>query len=213
MNIYCISGLGADKRAFDFLVLEYELKHLEWIDPFPNETIEAYAERLSEGIDQDQPFVLIGLSFGGMVAVEIAKITLPVCTIQISSVDHRDELPKLYRFIGKTGITRLLPKFCFNIPTPLAAFAFQTNNKRLLSAIIKDSDAEFTKWAVNAILNWRNEQKIKQIIQIGGEKDLILPSKRSMNHIVKGGGHFMIVDKADELSEILNQELAKLELL
>ena len=34
-----------------------------------------------------------------------------------------------------------------------------------------------------------------------------------MNHIVKGGGHFMIVDKADELSEILNQELAKLELL
>ena len=81
---------------------------MEWIDPFPNETIEAYAKRLSEGIDQNQPFVLIGLSFGGMVAVEIAKITLPVCTIQISSVDHRDELPKLYRFIGKTGITRLL---------------------------------------------------------------------------------------------------------
>ena len=103
--------------------------------------------------------------------------------------------------------------FSFNIPTPLAAFAFQAKNKKLLSAIIKDSDTEFTKWAVNAILNWRNEQKIRQIIQIGGDKDLILPSKQNMNHIVKGGGHFMIVDKADELSSILNQELAKLELL
>ena len=28
MNIYCISGLGADKRAFDSLVLVYELKAL-----------------------------------------------------------------------------------------------------------------------------------------------------------------------------------------
>lgn len=213
MNIYCISGLGADKRAFDSLVLKYELKHLEWIDPFPNETIEAYAKRLSEGIDQNQPFVLIGLSFGGMVAVEIAKITSPICTIQISSVDHRDKLPRLYRFIGKTGIIKLLPKFCFSIPTPLAAFAFQTKNKKLLSAIIKDSDTECTKWAVNAILNWRNDQKIDQIIQIGGDKDLILPPTQNMNHIVKDGGHFMIIDKADELSEILNQELDKLVLL
>ena len=213
MNVYCISGLGADKRAFNSLVLKHELKHLEWIDPFPTESIESYAKRLSITIDQDQPFVLIGLSFGRMVAVEIAKITAPICTIQISSVDHHDQLPKLYRFIGKTGLIRLLPRLCFNIPTPIASFAFQTKNKKLLSAIIKDAEVEFTKWAVNAILNWKNEQKLEQLIQIGGEKDLILPSNKNMNHIIKGGGHFMIVDKADELSAILNQELAKFEIL
>ena len=96
-----------------------------------------------------------------MVAVEIAKITLPICTIQNSSVDHRDKVLKLYMFIGRMGIVRRLPNFCFNIPTSIAAFAFQTKNKQLLSAIIKDSDAEFTKWAVNAILNWNNDQKIE----------------------------------------------------
>mgnify|MGYP006889528146 CR=1 FL=1 len=42
---------------------------------------------------------------------------------------------------------------------------------------------------------------------------MILPSKKNMKHIVKDGGQFMVIDKADELSGILNQELAKLELL
>ena len=97
MNIYCISGLGADKRVFDHLnIINHDLKYLEWIDPFPNESIETYARRLSKGIDQDHPFILLGVSFGGIIAIEIAKITTPIHTIQISSVDNHHVLPKLY---------------------------------------------------------------------------------------------------------------------
>lgn len=39
MKIYGISGLGADKRVFQFLTLNYEFISIDWITPNKNETI------------------------------------------------------------------------------------------------------------------------------------------------------------------------------
>jgi len=39
MNIYAVSGLGADKRVYQQLNLNADLIHLEWITPLKNETI------------------------------------------------------------------------------------------------------------------------------------------------------------------------------
>ncbi|HCF62788.1 MAG TPA: hypothetical protein DEU93_00310, partial [Chitinophagaceae bacterium] len=72
MKAYCISGLGADERIFCNLHFPEALEpvYLKWIKPEPNETLEQYAMRLSEKIEGDEPFVLIGLSLGGMLALE-----------------------------------------------------------------------------------------------------------------------------------------------
>lgn len=76
MNVYFISGLGADKRIFSKLTLsaEFDIIHIDWIVPFSKETLVSYAKRLSKVIDVNNPFALIGVSFGGMIAVEIAKL-------------------------------------------------------------------------------------------------------------------------------------------
>lgn len=47
------------------------LFQIEWIEPLPNETIEQYAKRLAQCIDTSQPYVIIGVSFGGLIATEI----------------------------------------------------------------------------------------------------------------------------------------------
>ena len=50
-KIYCISGLGADERAFSNLKIDgYELVYMPWLQPLEKETIEQYAKRMSTGI-------------------------------------------------------------------------------------------------------------------------------------------------------------------
>jgi hypothetical protein len=68
-NLYLFSGLGADRRIFQKLDLSgYIVHYIEWIPPLGDESIEHYASRISNQIKEPNP-VLIGLSFGGMMAV------------------------------------------------------------------------------------------------------------------------------------------------
>ena len=73
-NIFLISGLGADKRTFDFLQLDFHesVTYVEWIKPLKNETIESYSTRLIHKYKIGQNSVLIGLSFGGLISIEIS---------------------------------------------------------------------------------------------------------------------------------------------
>ena len=51
----------------------FNVIHIDWILPFQNETFQSYAFRISENMN-DENAILIGLSFGGMLSVEISKI-------------------------------------------------------------------------------------------------------------------------------------------
>lgn len=70
-DIYCVSGLGADERVFQKLKFQgYQPVHICWVEPNLEESIAEYAKRLTIQIKSERP-ILIGLSFGGIMAVEI----------------------------------------------------------------------------------------------------------------------------------------------
>lgn len=211
MKIYGISGLGADKRVFKYLKLNCEFVPIDWIPPLKKESIESYSLRLSEVIDTNEEFGILGVSFGGLVATEISKRLNPKLTILISTAEMHQELRNIYRFFGKMGIINLLPKQLFNPPRFLAHWIFGTQNKQLLNAILDDTDLGFAKWAVGELLTWKNTEKIKNTcLKIGGTKDKLIPPSPSENTIlIENGAHFMIVDRAEEISEIINNELRK----
>ena len=96
MKLYVISGLGADKRVFQYLTLNYELIPIDQINPQGNESIKTYSIRLAQKIDTSEKFGIVGVSFGGLVAVEISKQLKPAITILISSVETRGELRQIY---------------------------------------------------------------------------------------------------------------------
>jgi len=209
MKLYCISGLGADQRVFAYLKLNYELIPLEWISPLKNESITAYATRLATKINTNEQYGIMGVSFGGLVATEISKQLSPSCTILISSVETKNELPPIFRFIAKTKLLNLLPAAFFTPPKFIAHRYFGTKKKELLNQILNDTNNYFAKWAVNELVNWKNEDKIdNNKLKIEGEKDRLLPpTKDKKKVLVANGGHLMIVDKAEEISLIINKWL------
>ena len=214
MNTYFISGLGADKRIFAKLKLDEKINmiHIDWITPVKNESLSAYAERLSKVIDNAQPFALVGVSFGGMIAVEIAKILNPVSTIIISSTKLSNHLPVLYRFAGRLGILKFIPAKLLKSSNKLTQnYYFGTRSsieKTLLSKIIKDTDPYFLKWAIGSILSWENKIKPERIFHIHGTNDKILYSKIAKpDFVIENGTHFMVYQNAEEISGIIDKLL------
>lgn len=213
MKIYCLSGLGADKRFFQFLDLKkHELIHLEWIEAKPKETLKNYAIRIKEKIQTEEDFVLMGLSFGGMIATEIAKEIQPKLLILISSVPSKNEFPIHFKWAKWLKFHEISPLKIFK-PLPIIAnYFFSVKNqqdKKLLKEIIDQTDLKFLKWATGAILNWKNEKPVK-CIRIHGTKDRILPlGKSKIKYPIKNGGHLIVSNKAQELSEIILKEIKK----
>ncbi|MFA7274187.1 MAG: alpha/beta hydrolase [Crocinitomicaceae bacterium] len=209
MKIYCISGLGADKRVFNYLTLDAELISIDWIIPNDKETIESYAQRLIEiyQLDQENDFAILGVSFGGLVAVEISKRIQPGLTILISSVETKNELNSLLKLVGKTKILNVVPNQAFNPPKLLSHFLFGTKNKVLLNSILHDTDLKFAKWCVKELVNWKNETRLNNVLKISGTRDKLLRSKDKNAVLVDKGEHFMIVDRASEISQIINLKL------
>ncbi|WP_316825338.1 alpha/beta hydrolase [Pedobacter miscanthi] len=217
MNSYFISGLGADKRIFSKLKLDERTNiiHVDWIAPGKNESLAAYAERLSKVIDLSQPFALVGVSFGGMIAIEIAKILTPVITIIISSTMVSDHLPAPYRFAGRLGILKFIPAKLLKSSNKLTQhyyFGTKLNSEKiLLSKIIKDTDPYFLKWAIGSILSWKNKTIPERIYHIHGSNDKILYSKIAKpDFVIHKGTHFMVYQNAKEISGIIDKLLESL---
>ncbi|MGB0884968.1 MAG: hypothetical protein ACPGR5_00935 [Chitinophagales bacterium] len=203
MKIYAISGLGADERVFKFLDLNYKIIPLNWVDNYKNESIESYSKRLAEKINTEEEFAILGLSFGGLIATEMNKFLNPKTTILISSIETKNELPLIYKVGGKLNFTKLIPDNLLTKSNQFVEFLFGTKKKKLLNNIITESNPIFSKWALNALLTWQNTTRIKNVLKISGSKDkLFPPSKNAI--IIEKGTHFMIVDKAQEVSKLIN---------
>jgi pimeloyl-ACP methyl ester carboxylesterase len=211
-KIYCLSGLGADERIFSNLSIQgVQLVHLSWITPDKNDSLPDYARKMAQLINDPEP-VIIGMSFGGMLATEIAKSEKVQKAIIISSAKAKDELPDLNIFLKMLIEYRLIPKFLYAIPNPVVNKLFGAathEEKKLLNSIIGDTDGAFVKWAFRAMLHWQNMETPSPVVHIHGTKDDILPSRLSKpDYWVKDGTHLMIYNRAEEIAEIIRRELS-----
>lgn len=210
--VYLLSGLGADKRVFEFLDLSaFEIKHIEWTPPSENESIEDYAERLCAQIKTNNP-ILLGVSFGGIIATEIAKQVTCEKVILISSAATKNDIPLYFRFIGMMRLHKLIPAGFFNRVNTITYWMFSTRSKAecsLLKEIIQSTDTKFLKWAIDKIVTWKNMDFSQNTIKIHGTADRILPSQKA-DYLIEGGGHFMIVSQAIKISAILYRVISAL---
>src|SRR5690606_20203224 len=210
-RIFIFSGLGTDERVFRHLEFPgHETTYIKWERPLQGETLSEYSKPLISQIDESSP-ILIGLSFGGLIATEVSKLIDPEKLILIASATTRKEIPFYYRIAGKLNIHKLLPTRFLKHQTFVSnwLFGLQTKeDKKLLGEILNDTDSNFLKWAINSMLKWSNQTRGKNLIHIHGTKDRILPYRFvKADFTIKNGGHFMTVNKSEELNAILKSLL------
>jgi pimeloyl-ACP methyl ester carboxylesterase len=212
-EIYLVSGLGADERVFEYLDLRpYKKTCLKWICPNEDETIAHYATRLREQIETENP-ILIGVSFGGMIAVEIGKQIKTEKIILISSAKTKEDIPLHYRVMGAVNFNKLMPKGGLQKMQGIIAWLFGVTNdeeRELLKDIITSTDERFVQWAIDHIINWENETLLPNAVLIHGTSDRLL-SGSTPDYSIKDGGHFMIVNRCREVSAIIHGILDSIE--
>jgi pimeloyl-ACP methyl ester carboxylesterase len=209
--VYIISGFGADKRVFQNIEFGKHTPHfIDWKIPHTRESLKAYSRRMMQEIQHPDP-VLIGLSFGGMIAIEIAKQMNVAKIILISSVKKRAELPASLRLLARTKLNQLinLRPYSFLERWENYNLGLKTEDqKELVREYRKNIDLHYTNWGINQIINWQNAEVPKNIFHLHGSKDHIFPIKNINDvQVIEGGGHMMVMNRADEINKILRQEL------
>jgi hypothetical protein len=218
VDIYLISGLGADRTLFRNLKFGkgVNIHYLDWIIPNAKESLRAYALRMAERIDTSRTFCILGLSFGGMLATEIASVLEPHKTILISSISSINGLPWYYRFAGRLGINKLIPAVKPNsVPRFISSFfGVETKDEGLFfNQLMRRTDPHFSKWAIDSILKWDRTESPPGIVRIHGGKDRVLPIRDAkVDYLIHDGGHFMIFNRAVRISGILTEVGVKQEL-
>ena len=206
-TLYVLSGLGADERVFYKINFTgFKVVHIKWLVPQNSEKIENYAGRLTAQITTPTP-ILIGLSFGGMMAIEVAKHIATEKIILISSAKCRSELPFYFRLAGKLSIHKIIPSHALinaNIFTNRFFSNRSREDKNVILNVLRDTEPVFLKWAIACIATWQNKAVPQNIFHIHGSADRILPFKFISSPVkIKGGQHLMILNKASEITDVI----------
>jgi esterase/lipase len=209
--LYLFSGLGADKRVFDFLDLTgYSVHFIEWIPPIKSESIELYASRILPQIKTSKP-ILIGVSFGGIMAMEIGKLIETDKIILISSARTKRNIPLYYKITGILAFHKVIPATFLRTVNKITYWFFgvaNENEKKLLKTIIEETDISFLRWAIEKIVKWKNVTQLTNVTSIHGTHDRLLTNTKA-EHTINQGGHLMIINKSREVNEILRKILTE----
>ena len=215
-HVCLIPGLGVDERMFAFLPLDPALKQtvIKWITPLPHEKLDHYAARLLPQVPVTESLILIGVSFGGILAVELAKLLKPTLVIIISSIKTCLELPWYYKPASVLRLPYLLPIQWGKYLYPLHDYLFgvtTTTSKKLLRQMIRDIDIAFVRWALTQIAGWQNKTVVPNLLHLHGTHDKLFPIRYVHNSIpISNGGHLMVVTQGTYLSKLINEKINSL---
>ena len=199
-HVYFMPGMAASPLIYENISLpldQFTIHHLDWLIPKTKESLEHYCRRLMQDIYHENP-VLIGVSFGGVIVQELAKLIKVEKLIIISSVKSFTEFPRRMRFSRRTGLHKLLPTSWIQNFETLSKYGSRIAPKKmeLYKRYLNMSDQKYLDWALDTMIQWDQKTPPKGIVHIHGDKDPVFPIKYIKGCIVvKGGTHVMIINR------------------
>ena len=195
---------GPQRKAFPTLVVP------EWITPEAGESLASYAARFARRVGPGRPCFVGGASFGGMVAMEVAR-RLPgvLGCFLIGSVRSPRELPARIRFARPAAkLARFVP---FELLPPVTRTGvallgkFSSPATRGFLKQVSDADATFLRWASGAVVRWEDAGPVTfPVHQIHGDRDRILPWRKTKPDVlVRGAGHVLTLSHPGEVNAFL----------
>ena len=209
-----IPGAGADRRMYAPQLEQFpDMIVPEWLPPLSlNESLGSYAERMASRIDTSAPFVLGGVSLGGMIAQQMALAIKPEALILISTCNSWKAIPLIFRLTGK--LLRFLPdgfmrivQYCLSG----AALMMHLPHKRLYVAMLREVPPTLVRWQSGAPVEWSLEGTLTMpVFQIQGAKDILILLKRvNATTVIPDGDHLMNNTHAQEINAFITECLGK----
>ncbi len=217
-TIYFIPGLGGDYRMFakQQASLPYVSKVIEWLEPDVSESITSYSQRLSQQIDTSKPFVLAGVSIGGIFSIEIRRFLpiKPQAHIIIASIKRAAEKPPHVNLLKKLPVYQAITPTSFRFFKLFSKQAITVLYKKehieLFNAMVTSQSPIFLRWAMQQLSKWENETYPIDLIHIHGTKDRIFPHRFIQNPItIEGGTHFMNMEWAEEINRLIVEAIER----
>lgn len=212
VQLYLLPGLGVDHRLFHRLKIPNNVQahYWNWEAPNSQESLEDYSKRYADKIIPQLPSIILGVSFGGIVAQEISKLIAIEKVLLISSIKHRKEIP-WYFSLGQT-----FPVYSWVAPQQIKwigasmqrALGDRGEGALLFESMLANTPDEFMPWAIHQLIHWKQEQPPEHVVHYHGTNDHVLPAKFISDYIpIEGGTHAMIMVKAAKMNAILEKEL------
>jgi pimeloyl-ACP methyl ester carboxylesterase len=207
-----LSGMAADARLFDRQREAFpSLRVPPWIEPAPAEPLATYARRLAARVDPGVPCFVGGASFGGMVALEMARHLPALGCFLIASVRSPRELPWRLRLLRPLALlgpapTLRLAHLLLDRSGPVLPPGARLDLRRFTSP-----DGVFVRWACHAVLTWdpRPGPPPIPVHHIHGARDRTLPVRYTRpDVVVAGAGHLLPATHAREVNAFLRRHMA-----
>jgi pimeloyl-ACP methyl ester carboxylesterase len=198
--IYLIPGMTADFPVYSrILRLLPNAIVAEYISPESNETLVGYASRMASRIPANS--FVAGVSFGGIVALEIARVLRPQGCILISSICKPAELPPWFRVWRALG-GRRSNAFLETIGTAAALVSrFACTSSTIRVSELAGAGGQWHRWATASVLDWQPDLEFKAcpLLQIHGSADSTFPIRYiNPDLTVAGGRHALPISHPKE---------------
>ncbi len=209
-RLYLIPGTGADHRLFDALDLRaFDTVHVALPVPERTERMREYAARVGRQIDTTQPFSLLGVSLGGMVAVELADMLGPESVVIVASAKTRRELPTSYRLGGYVPVYKLIGGRTMRWTTKRLQPRMEPMDsvqQALFFTMMDAKDPAFLRGAVRLICSWEREEAPEGIVHVHGTLDHTLPYKFvDPTVVVEDAGHMLVYAQPEVVEGVLTE--------
>lgn len=214
-DLVLLPGLGADPRQFEAQRRAFpSLRTPSWIANREGESLAEYAARMVEQVGLTPGSVIGGSSFGGMVALEMARRVRPRAVILIGSCRSPKSVRPVVSMAG--SLATWIPECVVNgarvLAMPLSRIAGPAPRevRRQIVEMSRGSTAGFMKWAGRAITTWTGfEDPDLPVRAIHGARDRVIPSSAvHADRVVPGAGHLLNMTHAPAVNAFIAEVLA-----
>lgn len=219
--VVLLPGVGADERLFapqlsasSSASSSFSVSVPPWAPPSPSDTLSSYAATMAAAVAArglPRPFVLGGASFGGMVALEMARVLQPDALVLLGSASSTAALRGILRpFLPLAALVRPWSARLLAVGAPLIApiFGARTPAERAdFCAQAASTSPAFFAFALRAIAGWRPAPLVGvRVLRIHGGRDRILaPDVDGDCEIVDGAGHLLTATHGDAVNAFLDK--------
>lgn len=196
MRVIALLGLGMDPRAVRNLSSMVAVEVHHHIAQEKDESLHDYALRWGHHLQLKSSDVVLGMSFAGPIALEMAHhFALKGC-ILISTFTRPKELPASHRRALRLGLHRWIP---YRLGWWAGKRWARRNqilgkgNAEAIRAIERRTDPQFYRWVIDALGKWPGTMPYDPCLRIHGEQDRVLPLKQGTPNVeVVKGNHFLL---------------------